>query len=315
MTPAAPPRRPPPPPTRLADDAVDAALAMALRVLSPDPYALSLDLAEIDLEMPGQGGTPEEQARLAAVAPLYLAAELESTRLVPAVELLAGLYASAALPADPGPAGALLQAFRRTARDRLTADERDALFGRLFGKPYGPALAGGRGAGRNTAFEARMIALCEALPAAEDPRDVGARMRLHTAASAVAEALLPVAGGATEYAARDCLASLRDALAVLKVPEVQRMFRARSVWTAVREIAFRYLGEETDIVSRVARGRAGTAVLVWLAESLPRVGQTRAVLLAPDSEVPGAAVAWAQATLTLHQSSPAAAAQARAGQG
>lgn len=304
-------RRPPPPPAGLPDDAADGALALALSLLERDPYALSLDLSDIALP-PVTGGTAEEQARLRTVAPLYLASELESTRLVPAVEMLAGLFVSGALPGDAGPGGAKLLAFRRAARDRLTADERDALFGRLFGKPYGPALAGAD-AGRNQAFEARMIDLCEALSALETDPGVAAGIRVHTAASALSGALLPTAGGATEYAARDCLDTLRDALEILKTQEVQRMFGARGVWAAVREIARRYLGEQTDIVSRVARGRAGTTVLAWLAESLPRVGDTRAVLVPPGSEVPGAAVGWMQATLTLHETSATAAAQAAAG--
>lgn len=304
-------RRPPPPPAGLPDDAADGALALALSLLARDPYALSLDLSELELP-PALGGTPEEQARLRTVAPLYLASELESTRLVPAVEMLAGLFVSGALPGDAGPAGAKLLAFRRAARDRLTADERDALFGRLFGKPYGPALAG-PDAGRNQAFEARMIDLCEALSALETERGVAAGVRIHAAASALSGALLPTAGGATEYAARDCLDTLRDALEILKTHEVQRMFGARGVWAAVREIARRYRGEQTDIVSRVARGRAGTTILAWLAESLPRVGDTRSVLVPPDSEVPGAAVGWMQATLTLHETSATAAAQAAAG--
>jgi hypothetical protein len=304
-------RRPPPPPVGLPDDAADGALALALSLLERDPYALSLDLADIELP-PAMGGTAEEQARLRAVAPLYLASELESTRLVPAVEMLAGLAVSGGLPGDPGPAAQKLLAFRRAARDRLTAGERDALFGRLFGKPYGPALAG-PAAGRNHAFEARMIDLCEALSMLETEPGVGTGIRVHTAASALSAALLPPSGGATEFAARDCLETLRDALEILKAPRVQAMFGARGVWAAVREVARRYLGEQTDIVSRVARGRAGTTILAWLAESLPRVGDTRSPLVPAGSEIPGAAVGWMEATLTLHETSPTAAAQAAAG--
>lgn len=298
-----------PVPASLSDHALDGALAFALSLArAPDPYAFPLDLGGIELP-PAGGGTAEEQALLRAAAPLYLCAELESTRLVPAVETLAGLWASAALPADPGPAGELLLAFRRKSRDRLTAAERDALFGRLFGKPYGPALASGEG--RNTEFEPRMIDLCAALSDFE-PGSLHARddVGLHAAAGAVAESLVPRSGGITSYAARDCLEQLKDALEILKVRQVQAMFGARSVWLAVREIARRYMDQETDITSRVSRGRSGTLIVSWLADVLPQVGDLSRPLLTPDSPAVGAAVQWMQATLTLHETSESAAAQA-----
>jgi hypothetical protein len=304
------PKRRPPLPVGLPDDALDSVLGLALALARPpDPFALPLDLGDIELP-PASGGSADEAARLRASAPLYLAAELESTRLVPAVEVLAGLFVSAALPGDPGPAAERLRDFRRAARDRLTAAERDALFGRLFGKPYGPVLAAD-GEGRNGAFEGLMIDLCEALSDFEQgSRSARDDVRLHTVCEALAGNLALRTGGVTEYAARDCLEQLRDALEILKVPHVQRMFGARSVWLTVREVARRYLGEETDIVSRVARGRAGTLVLAWLADVLPRVGDVGRPLLDPGSAVPGAAVGWMQATLSLHETSASAAAQA-----
>jgi hypothetical protein len=298
----------------LASDAVDGALALGLSLLqvAGDPYSLSLDY-EVELP-PVLGGTEQEQAALRTAAPLYLAAELESTRLLPVVEVLAGLFASGALPGDPGPGGELLFAFRRAARDRLAAAERDALFARLFGKPYGAALAGAgtEARGRNEEFELLMIDLCEALGDSEPGLQGGAvgEVRLHVTAGALAANLGQRVGGVASYAARDCLEALRDGLAVLKVPQVQALFGARSVWTTVREVARRYLGQETDIVSRVARGRAGTTLLAWLADVLPRVGSTGERLVPPGSPVSGAAVGWMQATLTLHETSAAAASQA-----
>lgn len=299
-----------PPVDGIPDGVLDGALSFALSLVPrPDPYAFPLLL---DLP-PVSGASPQEQEQLRTIAPLYLAAELESTRLLAAVEMLAGLWASGALPGDVGPAGELLHAFRRRTRERLTAAERDAVFGRLFGKPYGPAMASA-GEGRNRAFEGHLIDLCDGLAALEPRAPFGpgtqGQVRVHTAAAGLAGNLVPRTGGVAAYAARECLEALRDALEILKVRQVQATFGAGSVWLAVREIARRYLGQETDIVSRIARGRAGTAVLGWLADVLPQVGQTSRSLVPAGSPVPGAAVAWMEATLRLYESSDSAAALA-----
>ncbi|MDB4950026.1 MAG: hypothetical protein JWM27_2675 [Gemmatimonadetes bacterium] len=293
------------PPSALRDDAVDGALKLALRLAGAgDPYASPLDLGDLDLP-PVTGGSAQEQARLRAVAPLYLAGELESTRLLPAVELLAGLFASGAIPGDVGAAGEMLLRFRHQAHERLSADERDALFGRIFGKPYGPAMAAhDGGSARNDEFEGLMLDVAEDLSAlgAPPPHGPGVQgeMRLHTSAGALAANLLLRSGGMTELAARDVLEQVRDALDILKVRELQAAYGAASVWTTVQQVARRYLGQSTDIVSRVARGRSGTTILGWLADALPHVGDSSVRLLAPGSILPGAADAWIQGSLALH---------------
>jgi hypothetical protein len=300
----APARAAPRPAHALRDDALDGALALALRLAGgADPYASPLDLGDVDLP-PVTGGTAEEQARLRSVAPLYLAGELESTRLLPAVEVLAGLYAQGAVPGDVGAAAPLLLRFRHRARERLTAGERDALFGRLFGKPYGPAAAGHGGeGGRNDEFDGLMVDLCDALgqmapPAPHGPGFQG-EVRVHAAASPLAASLLLRAGGMTDYAAREVLEAIRDALEIVKVRELQAAFRQQGAWATVQEVSRRYLGQATDLVSRVARGRSGTTVLAWLADVLPAVGDTTATLVAAGSPVTDAALAWMQASLAL----------------
>jgi hypothetical protein len=301
----APPVRARAHPSALRDDAVDGALALGLRLAGgADPYASPLDLGDVELP-PVSGGTAEEQARLRSVAPLYLAGELESTRLLPAVEMLAGLFASGAIPGDVGAAGEMLLRFRHRARERLTADERDALFGRLFGKPYGPALAEhGAQSARNDEFEGLMMDLTDALSQLAPPPPHGpgvqGEIRVHTAASPLSANLLLRGGGMTEYAARDVLEQIRDGLEILKVRELQAAFGQLGVWATVQEVSRRYLGQVTDLVSRVARGRSGTTILAWLADVLPSVGNTSVRLVPDGSPVPDAALAWMQASLTLH---------------
>src|SRR5687767_2731552 len=85
------------------DLAIDRVLALGDRLLAAAlGWAAQLDLEAIDL--PPVLGSEPDQARLRALAPLYLAAELESARLVPAVETLAAMLVTGALRAELGTA-------------------------------------------------------------------------------------------------------------------------------------------------------------------------------------------------------------------
>src|SRR5688572_2598414 len=68
--------RPLPAPTEGIDSAVARGLQLVAEVES---FAASLSFAELgDLELPPETGSPVDQASLQAIAPLYLAAELEA---------------------------------------------------------------------------------------------------------------------------------------------------------------------------------------------------------------------------------------------
>ena len=262
-----------------------------------------------DIELPPVVGSDADQAALRAAAPLYLASELESALLLPAVETLAGLFASGALGIDSGPAPEQLRDFWRGRKERFTAEERAAFFARLFGSAAGSALTGPHG--RNDAFESLMIDLTEALARIGEQYPVGLaygpyeETRIRAAAAQLASNLAPRSGGMTGFAARDILTNTQQALEILKQPEVQRALGARSVWTAVRIVGERYLDESPDIPSHVTRGKSGLLVLAWLAEILPRLSGLGPGLAAPDDPVVGAATAWLQGSLSLAEASAA----------
>jgi hypothetical protein len=129
--------------------------------------------------------------------------------------------------------------------------------------------------------------------------------RLRAAASTLAANLLQGGGGITLFAANELLANIRDALAIMQDPALQGALGARSVWTAVRAVATRYLQENVDVMSHVTRAKAGMTVLAWLAEALPTLEATTSGA-EPDDAIITSAVQWMQATLALHERRQAA---------
>ena len=296
---------------RLAEDgAVDRALALGERLLAAvEAFALQFDLPELgDIELPPSVSAEADQAALRAVAPLYFAAELEQTRLLSAVEMLAGIFVSGGLQADPGAAAPMLVEFWRKRQERLNEAQRRALFSHIFGYQSGPALATSTGRS-NVAFETLMIDLTEDLTR-EDPATAYSDVQIRMSARQLAANLIVRGGGMAAFASRDLLAAIKTALEILKQPAAQRAAGANSVWLAVRGIAQMYLNEEVEIAAHVTRAKAGMLVLAWLAEVLPELDRTGAPLVSPGDQVIGAAVGWMQASLNLAEQSPMASREA-----
>ena len=88
-----------------AVEALEAALATAWGCIDGTVGALSvLDPFE-PIDLPDSVPSAQQQERLRLIGPLYLAAQLEATRLVDAAETVAGLYVSSALPVAGARAG------------------------------------------------------------------------------------------------------------------------------------------------------------------------------------------------------------------
>ncbi len=86
--------------------------------------------------LPPAGHASEDQMR--GVVGLYLASTLEAAGLIGAIDDLVSLLRFGALPGPLGDAGPLVADFWERRDDRITADERLALFARQFGAPAGP---------------------------------------------------------------------------------------------------------------------------------------------------------------------------------
>ncbi len=284
-------------------DDLDAALALGWRMLeASERFAGQFALPDVGLpELPPVVGGEFDQSQLRAVAPFYLASELEAVRLIPAVETLAGLFISGGLRAQLGSAGSMIGRFWRARRDRFTKEERRAFFSQVFGANHGPVLAA-RG-GRNEKFEILMIDFAEALYQFSQYAGYVGRTppqtHLFLAAKKLAANLTRYGGGVVGFAARDILETVSKALDILKQPTVQRAVGAVSVWDAVRRINQRYLGETVEIANHVRRAKSGVTMLAWLAEHLPELGTGRSVDFSSENNVVSAATTWLQATLSM----------------
>ena len=292
--------RPRPRAARELDHAVNFGLRL---VRSAEALAAVLDLEIPDL--PPTTGNPADQASLHAAAPLYFASEMEAARLLPAVEMFAGLYASGAIPVSLGPAEAAVAEFWKGRHQRLATSERQAFYAHLFGGGSGPTMADPRQSGVNTSFESAMIDLAEAIyklnPALDTTAWSGGDAAVRQAAMALASNLSTRAGGFATFAARDLLETIQQAVNILKQPQVQRAVGASSLWLAVGAIAQMYLHESVDIPSHVTRGRAGMMIIAWVGDVSSQLEGTSGTLVPPQSPLIGAAAAWLQASLTLHE--------------
>jgi len=260
--------------------------------------ALALD-AIGDIALPDATPvTADDQALIRAIAPLYLAAQLEEAELLPAVEALTGLAISGGLQADLGAAASLVQSFWQQRNDRFHATERRALFARLFGSDDAEVVA---------PFENLMIDLSEALYKLDEESLGGnvagphAQTRVLIAARALAANLLEKGGGMTPFAAKEILAAIQSAVQILQHAEVQRAVGGHSLWTAVRAVASRYLHVTRDSAVFVTRGKSGLTILSWLADSLPLLNDRMQITL--EHPVIAAATEWLQASLTVRESS------------
>ena len=291
-------KRPPPPVPH--DGVLDAMVGDATRlVASAAGFAMALD--QIGIELPPLHAAQVDQAQLRAIASLYLASELENTGLISAVETLAGLVRTGAIGVDVGAATPLLVKFWQDRNHRASREEREHSFASLFG-------AGAEG----DSFMDGMLALCEALYKL-DERATNAsyggtsqQMRVRSSAARVLAQLLGTAGGITVFLAQEILQSLREAIAILKHPELLAALGARDVWTAIERIDRIAHTRHNPARLYVQRGRAGMTVLAWLADAAPLLERQSNALVQLDHPVIGAALDWMQAALAIGEADAAA---------
>jgi hypothetical protein len=219
------------------------------------------ELGDIDLPPAARG----DAMQLRAIASLYLASTLEAAGLIQAADDFTRLARSGALPGDIGEAGPLIEAFWDARNERISEAERLALFGRLFGAPVGPDdVSGGANGG----------------------------IRL-------AENIADAAGSMVQMMAREILDSLSQAIAILNHPQVRAMLMARTLWDAVTSIDRRFRRTPRPTLTHLRRGRAGMAVLAWLADTIETIEASAGGLVAAGDLVIDAAIDWVDETLAI----------------
>ena len=259
-------------------------------------------LAELgQIELPPT--TYADPMQLRAIASLYLAATLESAGLIDAADDLVRMVRAGMLAGDLGEATAAVQAFWRDRRDHIQPNERQALFARLFGTPSDTIDIE---AGSNAAFDEHMLDLCDAIiKAAEN----GAPRQLHVAATRLAENIGGTANDALLMMAREIIDTLSKAIAILNNPGIRAMLAVRTMWDAVAAIDRRLKRPPRGTLNHLRRGRAGMAVIAWVADVLTEVDRDGPAALMPPEVIIAAAVDWIDETVALLRQEEANAAQ------
>jgi len=266
-------------------------------------YVFGLDVLG-DIVLPPGAEARVDRDQMRALGALYLAADLESARVIASVETLAGLAVTGAIHMDFGAAAPLLHKFWRQRNERIDATERTAFFGRLFGASYGPAPADGFS---NMDFEPLMLELCEALYRLDELSSnpvhggIAQQSRLRAAARNIISNLVMAGGGVTAFLAAEILALIKEALAILTHEHLRGIFMARDVWGVVAAINRLARVHIDDPRGFVRRGRAGMNVIVWLGDAADALGQHGRPLVRLDHPVVPAAIDWLQTSLSISE--------------
>jgi hypothetical protein len=263
--------------------------ASRLLALHLSEAVLRLGSGALDvIDLPPLTGASIEPAQLRSVAALFWAMEVDGAGLLDFVDALAEGSRLGRFNVDLGRAAARLFDWHRRRGERLSGDERHALYGRVFGAAD---------------FGRRFDELVGEL--ARVAEDGGARpevlARVQVAAAELAIDLSARSAGITAFAAREIVDAIREALTVLHEPALLAAFGRRTAVDLLAATGAVVLDRELDPASSFDRARAGQTILSWLADIAPRL-EAGSVALTPADPVVQAASAWqaAQAVRTPH---------------
>ena len=282
--------KPPPPdvcvPWSGAQGELLRAVATALSAVATHEHAVVRALSDLGaIDLPDGAPNAMDAAQLQAAGPLYFAGELEQAGLLRCAELITGLFASGTITQPLGPIASQLNRFWRGRRERLEQVEREAIFARVLEPPH---------------FDRLMSALCEAIVAEADGSDMREGVTLATTAQSLAEFLAQRVDPMASIAARDLVDTINSALGFLRDRMLQAAFGVHSLWSllAVSANTDAQLGPASNAgdVQRLAeRGRAGQAVLLWLAGHYAESNVAREMSNADDTALVMSAQRWLDA--------------------
>jgi hypothetical protein len=277
------------------DPALGMTLRTARRLLAHTfarvPRSAAAELG-IDLsDFAGASLSGDEQRELFTAGPLYLAAQLESAGLNEAVDAMAGLYISGALPLARGTAANRFADLWEHRHTRFTAAERAALFARIFGDAAPTVMAGN--APVNSDFRSLLIDLVHILARSGADPGYGSAV-IRQAVDDLARNLAPRLSSTPEMSAHELLDGLEAALALFREPDVQRAVQANNARMAVTTAVQRFVGPRVSLDIALDRGGTGQVLLGWVATVA--AAPARPSLTVPEPIIEAAA-AWARATL------------------
>lgn len=223
------------------------------------------------LDLPPLTGAPIDAAQLRVAAVLLWAREVEAAGVLPFVEGLASAVVGGTIFLPITAAGDRLGEFHKRRGDRLTEGERRALFERVFD------------GGTVALFEALVARLDELGRDRDLLRSSHGQARVTLAARQLAVALSARTAGFAAFAAREIVAAVREALDLLRDPDLAAALGPGGVSNVLRWHGQMVLGRSVDPSRHFARARAGQQVLAWLASVALRLEDGGAVVAAGDA--------------------------------
>jgi len=218
---------------------------------------------------------------LRAVAVLFWASQVEEAGLLAFVEALArGLVEGhLILPITTG-ADALME-YWRDRHERFTAEERSALYARLFGAP-------GEAGGARAELAGLAQALSEIGRAGPSESTRALEARVNVRARDLAQRLSDLGAGITAFAAREIVSQVRSALKLLEDADLKGALGGLPVWQAIQANAVAVLGHAVEPAPHLAFATAGLSLLQWLADTAPALEEGLARIARTDPVVQAA---------------------------
>jgi hypothetical protein len=242
-------------------------------------------LGLVDLPPITSGTLSAAQLRVAAV--LIWARHVEAAGLLEFVETLAAGVVKGALLLPLQEGATRLAQYHRDRDERFGPEERHELYDRIFGAgddPLANPVAG--------QLRALVEALGEIGRAPTNRSTDHLRVRVNVIGRDLAGMLSDRSVGMAAYAARDIVAHVRSALALLRDPDIRQALGGGDVWTIIRVNAQALLGRSIEPSGHLARARAAETIVSWLADQADLLEQGAAPVGARDPVV-SAALAYA----------------------
>jgi hypothetical protein len=238
-------------------------------------------LGLVDLPPITSGSLSPAQIRVAAV--LLWARNVEEAGLLEMTETLAAATVKGTLLLPLRDGATLLARYHRDRDERFGPEERQELYQRIFGVGDDPAT---------NPVAGQLAALVDALgeigraPPHRSTQPWLARLNIvgRDLAAMLSDRCVGMAG----YAARDIVAHVRAALALLGDPEIAAALGGGGVWTIIRTHASSLLGRTIEPAPHVLKARAAQTIVSWLADNAGRLEEGTAQVAASDPVVSAA---------------------------
>ena len=220
---------------------------------------------------------PDEIVRdnILSASAIYFAAQLEQMRLFATADRIVELFVHGLLPLGGGSAGRALDNYYWSRSNRLTAADRQGLYSRVLGIPGGdPGTEAQPNAEFNDLWIRFVASVAEFAQQRATPEASASMEAVRKAGCDLAVNLSLHGYGYAYFAARRLKADIAAALAILKEPEIQAAYGARSPYQVIERVSTTAFSGPVNIVRYRTLAEAGKNILDMVARYSAKWGGT-----------------------------------------